>query len=101
MRAYIVHQSIEHEKFNSTRVWAAFYDQPLLSYEGFCKISCFLEEKNTEIQEDFEQFFVTKQGFLASKKYKKYSFWLYNSYTTYLTKAKSRSLSLFTKNTQI
>ena len=51
--------------------------------------------------EDFEQFFVTKQGFLASKKYKKIQFsvqWLYNAN---LTKAKSRTLLILTKNTQI
>ena len=63
----------------------------------------FFGQNNTQIQEDFEQFFVTKQGFLASKNYKKKNIlfsvqWLYN---TYLTKAKSRTLSLFTKNTQI
>ena len=46
------------------------------------------------------QFFVARQVFLASKstKNKALSTWLYN---IYLTKAKSRTLSLFTKNTQI
>ena len=60
-----------------------------------------MNEANTQIQKDFEQFFVTKQGFLVSKKYKKIQFrvqWLYN---VHLTKAKYRTLSLFTKNTQI
>ena len=35
------------------------------------KFCCFLDEINTEIKEDFEQFFVTRKGFLTSKKYKK------------------------------
>ena len=30
-----------------------------------------MDKINTQIQEDFQQFFGTKQGFLASKKYKK------------------------------
>ena len=38
----------------------------------------------TQIQEDFEQFFVTKQGFLASKKYKKIQFSVQYGYTTYI-----------------
>ena len=45
-----------------------------------------------------QQFFVTKYGFLASKKYNKIQFlvkWLQN---IYLTKAKRRTLSMFTKN---
>ena len=37
-------------------------------------IVLFFGLKSTQIQEDFEQFFVTKQGFLASKKYKKVQF---------------------------
>ena len=35
------------------------------------QLCCLLEKINTEIKEDFEQFFVTKQVFLASEKYKK------------------------------
>ena len=38
-------------------------------------------------EEDFEQFSVTKQGFLAAEKYKKIQFsvqWLYNLYLTKL-----------------
>ena len=75
MRAYIVHQSIEHLKCDSTRGRAAFYDQPFLSYEGFCKINCavFLEKTYAQIK-DFEQFFVTKQGVLASKELKNIQF---------------------------
>ena len=48
----------------------------------------------------FWKSFVTIQESLASKKYKKYSF-EYNSYNLYLTRAKSRTLSMFTRNIQI
>ena len=41
----------------------------------------FLDKINVKIKEDFEQFFVTKQEFFASKNTKKYSF-EYNGYTT-------------------
>ena len=75
MMGHIVHQSIEHLKCDSTRNRAAFYDQPSLSYEGFCKINCavFLEKTYAQIK-DFEQFFVTKQGVLASKELKNIQF---------------------------
>ena len=59
--------------------WKFFYNQ----------LCCFFDKITTQIQEDFEQFFVTQQGFLASKKVQKIQFsvqWLYN---IYLTKAKS------------
>ena len=36
-------------------------------------IAPFLDKINTQIWEDFQQLFVTKQGLLASKKYKNYS----------------------------
>ena len=74
MMGHILHQSIEHLKCDSTRNRAAFYDQPFLGYEGFCKINCavFLEKMNAQIK-DFEHFFVTKQGVLAYKKFKKYT----------------------------
>ena len=51
MRAYVVKQSTEHQKWDSTMGRAAFYDQPFLRYEGFCKISCavFRANKNTQI----------------------------------------------------
>ena len=60
----------------------------------------FLDKTNTQLYEDLKQFFATKQGFLASKKYRKYSF-KYNDYNVYLAKVKSRTLSLFTKNAEI
>ena len=50
--------------------------------------------------ENFEKFFFTKQGFLASKKYKKYSF-EYNGYKVYLKKAERRKFLLLAKNAQI
>ena len=63
------------------RGWAAFYDQPFLSYGSLSSINftVVLDKINPQVWEDFEQFFVTKQGFLASKKYKNYSF-EYNGY---------------------
>ena len=76
-----------------------FYDQPFLSYGNFLEpIVLFLGKINTQI-EDFEQFCVTREGFSASKKYKKYNF-EYNGYVC-LTKAKVRGLALFIRNNQI
>ena len=48
-----------------------------------------------------QQFFVTKYGFLASKKYNKIQFFVKRLQNIYFTKAKRRTLSMFTKNTQI
>ena len=45
--------------------------------------------------------FITKRGFLASKKHQKIQFWVKWLHNIYLTIAKSRTLSVFTKNTQI
>ena len=63
---------------------AAFYKQPFLSYRSFSRIICavFLGKINKQIQEGFEQYFVTKQGFLASKKRKNKVF-EDNGYTAY------------------
>ena len=52
----------------------------------------FLDKINTQIWEDFQQFFVTKQGFLAFKTYKKTQFWIKWLHSIYFTKAKSRTL---------
>ena len=46
-----------------------------------------MDKISTQIQETFEQFFVIKQGFLASKKYKKNTVFSKCLYTIYLTKA--------------
>ena len=39
-------------------------------------IVLFLDKIKTQVYEDLEQFFVTKQEYLASKKYQKIQFWL-------------------------
>ena len=75
MRAYIVNQSSRERALkiqfneqsgsfllpNISELWKFFQNQ----------LCCLLDKINTQIQEDFEEFFVTKQGFLVSKKYKK------------------------------
>ena len=76
MRAYIVHQSIEHLKnvieqgvrqlSTTNHFW--FMEVFLQS------IVLFLDKISAKILEDFEQFLVTKQGPFASKSTKKYSF---------------------------
>ena len=48
----------------------------------------------------FNKFLSQNKDFLSPKSTTKYRF-QQNGYTTYLTKAKSRTLSVFTKNTQI
>ena len=62
------------------------------------EVCCFLDKINTQISEILNNFFITKQVFFASKKYKKIQFWVKWLYNIYLTKAKIRTLSLFTKN---
>ena len=46
-------------------------------------IVLFLDKINAKISDHFEQFFVTKQGFFASKSTKKHNF-EYNGCTTYI-----------------
>ena len=49
--------------------------------------SCgFWDKRNTQLKERFEQFFVTKQRFLFSKKYIKKHFWVKWLYKIYLNK---------------
>ena len=64
------------------------------------QLQLFLDKINTQISENFQQFFVIKQGVLVSKKYKKTQFWVKWLHNMYLTKAKSRTLST-NKNTKI
>ena len=72
------------KKCDSTRGQAAYYNQPFLIHGSFSKINCAMFEQNKcKIWEDFEQCFVTKQGFFLPKVQKKYNF-EYNSYTTYI-----------------
>ena len=42
-----------------------------------------MDKINKHLEKDFEKLFVTKEGFLASRKYKKCSC-EYNGYTTYI-----------------
>ena len=52
--------------------------------EGFLEsIVLFWDKVNEKIYEDFEQVFITKQGFFASKSTKNCSF-DYNGYTTHI-----------------
>ena len=59
------------------------------------------EQTNTCMRKTFNNFSSQNKGFRkTSKKHTKVQF-EYNGDTTYLTKGKSRTLLLFTKNTQI
>ena len=72
MRVCIVHESIEHEKWDSMRGRAAFYNQPFLSYVFVESLVLFFgQNKYTNIR--FRTIFRhEKRAFiLAFKKYKK------------------------------
>lgn len=45
MREYVAHQSIKRQKCDSTKERAAFYDQPLPSYDSFFRTSCAVFKK--------------------------------------------------------
>ena len=85
MRGYFVHQSIKHLKnVIQQRVWQLSTTNHSWFREVFLEsIVLFLDKINAKISDHFEQFFVTKQGFFASKSTKKYRF-EYNDYTTYI-----------------
>ena len=59
-----------------------------------------MDKINTQIKDDFEQFFLKKTRVFSLQKVQKIQFTVQRLYNIYLTKAKSRTLSLFIKNTQ-
>ena len=80
---------------------AAFYDQPFLSYEGFCEINCavFGQNKYTNIRR-FSTIFRHKTRIFSLQKSTKNTV-LSNMDTQHKTKAKNRTFSLLIENTQI
>ena len=91
------------KKSDSTRGQQAFYNQPFLIHGSVSRrMNCtvFGQNKCKNIRR-FWTVFITRQGFFAPKSTKKIQLWVQWLYNIYLTKAKTRTLSLFTKTTQI
>ena len=67
MKAYIFHQLIQQ----GFRLFSTTSHSWIIKTFLESIVLFFFDKINIQVYEDFEQFFVTNQGFLASKKYKK------------------------------
>ena len=96
IRAYIVHQSID-----SMSGWAAFYNQHSWVMKTFVKsiLPFFGQKEYTNIRR-FSIIFRQNTIMFSLQKVQKVQFWGKWLHNIYLTKAKSRTLSLFIENTQ-
>ena len=89
------------KKCDSTRGQALFYNQPFLIHGSFSKINCAVFGQNKCKNIRFWKIFRHKTRVFCLQKYKKIQLWVQWLYNIYLTKAKTRTPSLFAKTTQM